>query len=688
MTMRGRKLRDQLNTAIYRAQMRLADAWENYSDFMDRFRLHDPLRCILGLLDEAMTVGLFAFAAFTFIGLQVFNITEGNWLAKSNLSVTFLDYKGNFIGRRGVMHSDEISVDEMPDYLIKAVLATEDRRFFSHWGIDFHGLSRALSHNAQSDGSVQGGSTLTQQLAKNLFLNNERSLSRKIKEAYLALWLECNMSKKEILQLYLDHAYMGGGTFGIAAASEFYFGKDVRSVSLAEAAMLAGLFKAPARYAPHINLPAARARANVVLSNMAASGFLTESQTLEARRHPAAAIPRYKYENSPDYFLDWVFDDIRKSRDSFPSPMLTARTTIDMDLQKAAEESVNYYLQQYGGAFRAAQAAAVVLDTDGAARAVVGGRDYGASQYNRATQARRQTGSSFKPYVYAVAMEHGLTPASKIIDAPIDWNGWRPRNYGRGYAGTIDLTTAFIKSLNTVPVRLVHDYLGRSTKEIVALVKAMGIESPVSGYKTMVLGTDGMTVLDQATGYNVFAAGGIAGSRHSYTEITSSDGKILWDYRHDSPPLRRVLSPKAAAEMNYLLTQVVSRGTGSRARLPMTLAGGKTGTTQNYRDAWFIGFTGNYTAAVWVGNDDFSPMNRLTGGILPAMIWRRIMLYAHQNIKLKPISGIDNSILPGAASVKNDKSDLSDGNSALRLPPQASAVIQAIESDLQKPLPE
>jgi len=677
----------RLNDGLYRLQNRLYDLWENYSVFTGRFRLHGAARRLVGLVDESLNVGLVGLAAFSFIGLAVFDVTKSNWQSKGNLSVTFLDRKGSFIGQRGVLHSEDVSIEAMPDYMIKAVLATEDRRFFDHWGIDFYGLSRALNHNVQANSGVQGGSTLTQQLAKNLFLSNERTLARKIKEAYLALWLECNMSKKEILQLYLDRAYMGGGTFGIASAAQFYFGKDVRTISLAEAAMLAGLFKAPGKYAPHVNLPAARARANVVLSNMVANGFLTEGQVLEARSHPAGVITRYKYEDSPDYFLDWAFDEIRKEGDSFPERVLTVRTTLDRNLQKAAEESVQYHLQQYGKSFRASQAAAVILDTDGSVRAIVGGRSYTMSQFNRATQARRQTGSSFKPYVYAVAMENGLTPRSVVTDAPINWGGWQPRNYGRSYAGAVDLTTAFIKSLNTVPVRLTYQYLHRSTKQIVALLKAAGIESPISGYKTMVLGTDGMTVMDQATGFNMFANGGMAGNRHGFTQITSSEGRVIWDWRRDAPPMRRVLSEQAATYMNYMLVQVTQRGTGGRARLPTTLVGGKTGTTQNYRDAWFVGFTGNYSAAVWVGNDNFSPMNKLTGGIVPAMIWQRMMLYAHQNITIKPIPGVSNTIAATAAGKRQGKEAFNSGGLAQRLPPAASAIIRALNRSLQQPPP-
>ena len=365
----------------------------------------------------------------------------------------------------------------MPDHVIKAVLATEDRRFFEHYGIDFLGLMRAMSENVRANSVVQGGSSLTQQLAKNLFLSNERTIERKVKEAFLAIWLEMNLSKKEILQLYLDRAYMGGGTFGITAAADFYFGKSVKDLNLAEAAMLAGLFKAPAKYAPHVNLPAARARANVVLTNLVQGGFMTDGQVLQARLHPADIVDRGD-RKSPDYFLDWAFDEVKRLTAKSGVRSMVARTTIDMNLQRAAEELVEYNLRQHGKEYGVTEGAMVVMEAGGAVRAIVGGRDYGASQFNRATKALRQTGSSFKPYVYATAMEHGFTPDSVISDGPITWGKWSPKNYGRSYAGGVDLTTALVKSINTVPVRLAKDYL--DIPPIKAMAEAMGVESIVS----------------------------------------------------------------------------------------------------------------------------------------------------------------------------------------------------------------
>ena len=656
--------------------------WERISISSRKLRVRGTKRFLVEIVDESMTLGLIGLTLFVVLGLSVYKATDGDWRAPDEFAMTMLDRHNNIIGQRGAMHAENVAIDDMPDFVIKAVLATEDRRFFDHWGIDFYGLSRALSQNMRANGVVQGGSTLTQQLAKNVFLSNERTFKRKVKEAYLALWLEANLSKKEILQLYLDRAYMGGGNFGIASASKYYFGKDIRDVTLSEAAMLAGLFKAPGKYAPHINLPAARARANVVLSNLVDAGFMGDGEIASARIHPATVVANLN-NDAPDYFLDWTYDEVKKMGDKLPTRMLVVRTTLDLGLQKAAEESIAYHLAQYGKQYHATQASTVILENDGSVRAMVGGLDYAKSQFNRAAHAQRQAGSSFKPYVYAIAMEHGLTPQTIISDAPINWAGWQPRNYGRGYAGRVDLATALVKSLNTVPVRITYQYLDRSTKEIVNLVESMGIESPISSHKTMVLGTSGMTSLDQATGFNVFANGGMAGNRHGFTQILSEDGRVLWDWQRDGENPHRVLSEKATKEINSMLVQVPERGTGRRAALPMTRVAGKTGTSQNYRDAWFVGYTGNYSAAVWMGNDNFSPMNRLTGGVVPAMIWQRMMLYAHHNVELKPLYGVENNISDNNNIIaKTDETPLST-NLPQVLSPAAIAVLEDIDKTLK-----
>ena len=633
------KLDAWLDSTLWNLGFRLVDIWEDITIFFRRFRVKGWKRIPFELAGEALTWGAIGMVAMLALAKPAFEIAKTDWRKKSDYAVTFLDRYGNVIGHRGIIHEDSVPIDELPDHLIKAVLATEDRRFFDHFGIDFLGLFRAITENARAGGVVQGGSTLTQQLAKNLFLSNERSFDRKIKEAFLALWIETHMTKKEILSLYLDRAYMGGGTFGAAAAARFYFNKEITDLTLAESAMLAGLFKAPAKYAPHVNLPAARARANEVLTNLVQGGLMTEGEVIEARRHPATAVDRNMKE-APDFFLDWAYEETLKvaKQKNFNDHSLVVRTTLDMNLQRAAEQAVESGLRQYGETYRVKQGALVMIENGGAVRAMVGGRDYGETQFNRATKALRQPGSSFKVYTYSLAMEKGLTPTSIVVDSPVTWRGWSPQNYGRSYSGSITITTAIAKSINTIPVKLAKDLIG--TEAISKICKAMGVETPIRTDKTIPLGTSELTVLDQATAYAVFPAGGMQSRRHAFTLIQDYDGNVLWDFNHDAPPARRVLTQKAADYMNQMLATIPYTGTARRAALDGVLTAGKTGTTQAYRDAWFVGYTGNFTTAVWFGNDDYTSTNNMTGGSLPAMTFKLLMDYAHQGIELRPIPGV------------------------------------------------
>ena len=633
-----------VDSTLYEAKFAAGDLWEDITIFFRRFRPYGFTRVFFELTSEAFTIGMGGLILMLALALPASDEISDNWLDREEFAVMFLDRYGNEIGRRGILHSEAVPIGELPDHLIKAVLATEDRRFFDHYGLDFLGLARAMTENVRANSVVQGGSTLSQQLAKNIFLTNERTLQRKIKEAFLALWLEANLSKEEILRLYLDRAYMGGGSFGVAAAANFYFDKDIKKVSLAESAMLAGLFKAPAKYAPHINLPAARSRANEVLTNMVQAEFLTEGQVTGARRNPADVVLRTDVD-SPDYFLDWAFQEVKNYiiDNRIPTRSVIVRTTVDLDLQRASEEAIEFFLRQNGRDYNVAESAAVLIENNGAVRAVVGGRDYGVSQFNRATSALRQAGSSFKTYVYSAAMETELTPESIVVDAPITWRGWSPQNYNRRYAGRVNLATALARSINTIPVRITRDYLG-GTKPVLEMARAMGVTSEISPHHTTVLGTSGMTVLDQATGYLTLASGGISGKRHAYTQILSTNGDFIYDRRALENIGTRVLSERADHAMNNMLVNVTEWGTARRAALEGIRVAGKTGTTQAYRDAWFVGYTGNFTAAVWYGNDDYTPTNRLTGGRLPAQTFQRIMTYAHQGIDLLPLTGVPNSI--------------------------------------------
>ncbi|MFK4487863.1 transglycosylase domain-containing protein [Bradyrhizobium sp. USDA 336] len=646
----------RIDSSLFSSAKGIRELYERYSTFMDRFYVGRWKRWVfIEPFSEAATLGLGGLVVMLALAIPAFRETaDEDWLKKSDLAVSFLDRYGNPIGSRGIKHNDSIPLEDFPDVLIKATLATEDRRFYEHFGIDIAGTARALVTNAQAGGVRQGGSSITQQLAKNLFLSNERTIERKVNEAFLAIWLEWRLTKNEILKLYLDRAYMGGGTFGVDGAAHFYFNKSARDVTLAEAAMLAGLFKAPTKYAPHINLPAARARANVVLDNLVDAGFMTEGQVFGARRNPAFAVDR-RDEASPNYYLDYAFDEMRKLVDTFPKSyterVFVVRTAMDANLQKAAEAAVENQLRQFGRDYHATQAATVVADLDGGVRAMVGGRDYGASQFNRATDAYRQPGSSFKPYVYATALLNGYTPNSVVVDGPVCIGNWCPQNYGHSYSGSVTLTQAITRSINVVPVKLSIE-IGRKNEpktqnpakvgraKIVEVARRFGLKAPLPDTPSMPIGSDEVTVLEHAVAYATFPNRGKAVTPHAVLEVRTGAGDLVWRWDRDGPKPRQAIPASVAADMSGMMSHVVSEGTARRAALDGIPTAGKTGTTNAYRDAWFVGFTGNFTCAVWYGNDDYSPTNRMTGGSLPAQTWHDIMLVAHQGVEVREIPGI------------------------------------------------
>ncbi|HSM42844.1 MAG TPA: PBP1A family penicillin-binding protein [Afifellaceae bacterium] len=670
-----------IDSNLHEGGQTLAHAYESVVIFFRRFSFTGYRKLLGELASEGFTLGVAGMLVLLAFGVPAFETIGKDWLAQTEYSVTFLDRYGNEIGKRGILLNDAVDLEDLPDHLIKAVLATEDRRFFEHFGIDVLGTIRAIVENARAGGVVQGGSSITQQLAKNLFLSNERTLQRKIKEAYLALWLEANLSKREILKLYLDRAYMGGGTFGVAAAADFFFGKPPTDLTLAESAMLAGLFKAPTRYAPHINLPAARARANEVLTNMVQAGLMTEGQVVAARRAPATPIERGTVA-SPDYFLDWAFEEVKR-RVGGGNKVLIARTTIDMRLQEAAEAAVESSLRESGDVYNVSQAALVSMEPDGTVRAMVGGRDYGQSTFNRAVNARRQPGSSFKPYVYATALENGYTPESIVVDAPVRIGNWSPKNYSRNYRGRITLKTALTRSINTIPVRL-SIAIGR--QPIADMAKRLGVETPLIVTRALPLGPSEVTVMDMATGYSAFANGGFRAQPHGILNIRTSSGEVLYDRIANPPTLKRALEPSVVNGMVEMLHNVTVAGTGRRAQIPGINAAGKTGTTQAYRDAWFVGFTGNYSTAVWFGNDNFRSTRRLTGGRLPAETWQKYMQVAHLYTEIKPLPGLEPP--PDAAEQIAEAQDSSLENSdeaaigARRLSPVTSRVLKSLEDRL------
>jgi penicillin-binding protein 1A len=548
-------------------------------------------------------------------------------------TIEIVGLDGSMLAQRGEMAGANVPLKELPPYLQNAFIAIEDRRFYSHYGIDPVGILRAAVANVLHRGVSQGGSTLTQQLAKNLFLTQERTLQRKLQEVELALWLERKHSKAEILELYLNRVYFGSGAYGVEAAAQRYFGKSARNVTLAEAAMLAGLVKSPSRLAPNRNPEGAEARAQTVLAAMADAKFITEAQA-------KASIGRLAINVKPagagtiNYVADWigeVLDDLVGQIDQ----SIVVDTTIDPKLQATAEAAVIDELAAKSVKFNVSQGALVAMSPDGAVRAMVGGRNYAESQYNRAVTAKRQPGSAFKPFVYLTAIEQGLNPETIRQDAPLDVKGWKPENYGHEYFGAVTLTQALAMSLNTVAVRL---GLEVGPKNVVRTAHRLGISSKLDANASIALGTSEVSLTELVGAYTPFANGGFGVSAHVVTKIRTLDGKLLYARQADQPS--QVIEPRSVAMMNTMMQETLISGTARKAEIPGWTAAGKTGTSQDFRDAWFIGYTANLVTGVWLGNDDNSPTKKATGGGLPVEVWTRFMKAAHQGV---PVASLPNS---------------------------------------------
>ncbi len=558
-------------------------------------------------------------------------------------NLTILARGGEFIAERG-MRRAYVPFKDLPPNLVKAVLATEDRRFFYHFGLDPIGLARAAAANWRSGEVQQGGSTITQQLAKNLFLKPKRTLARKAEEFILALWLESRFRKQEILELYLNRVYFGGGNYGIGAAAHSYFAKAPQDITLAEAALLAGLIKAPSYYSPTANIARARARAREILRLLAETGQIDINQFAEAASKP----PQLKAPPAKPgfgYVADWVAE-ITPMLTGETSRNLIVETTIDASLQLVARNAVENIMRTKGRTARASEAAVLLITPDGAIRAMIGGRNHAESQFNRAVRAMRQPGSAFKPFIYLAALENGFTPNTPIDDTPIDIGGWRPTNFGNDYRGTITLRSALTHSSNMAAIRLTQ---AAGTSRVVEAANRLGVLSARDVGPTLALGTSETTLLEMTSAFAVFANGGLAVVPEIVERIKDSSGNILFERSKAAPP--RIVSARAVSAMNDMMNSVVAGGTGRSASLDLYPAAGKTGTSQRFKDAWFIGYTAQWVGGVWMGNDNASPMRGVTGGSLPAEIWKELMLKAHEGQMAKPLpgTGIDPALLQRSA---------------------------------------
>lgn len=581
-------------------------------------------------------------------------------------AITVKAVDGSELVTVGDNYGQVIAVEEMPPYLPGAVMAIEDRGFYGHFGLDPRGILRAMWVNLRAGRMVQGGSTISQQAAKNLFLSPDRTLKRKVQELMLAFWLEHRYTKNQIFTLYLNRVYLGAGTYGMEAAAQRYFNRSARDVTVYQAAVLAGLLKAPSRYNPVADPAAAQARAAVVLSAMAETGVITPEQAVAARESGGKAVAGVRRSGLGRYFSDWAVDQVDALLGEV-SDDIVVYTTLDPAIQKAAEASLARILDSEGPKRNAGQGAVVVLSPDGAVRALVGGRDYAASQYNRAVQSLRQPGSAFKPFVYLAAVEAGMQPDDMVEDGPIKIGKWSPTNFEPGYAGQVSLRQALAHSTNTVAVRL-SERVGRRT--VISTADRLGLTIKADSGPSVALGAEETTLLPLVGAYASFANGGYAVVPHGVLEITTRQGQVL--YHRDGSGLGRVISDEAVGAMNDMLAAVIGGGTGRGADIGRP-AGGKTGTSQDYRDAWFVGFTADHVTGVWVGNDDNTPMKKVTGGSLPARVWKDVMTVADKGLPPRALPGRRPQAGDGFSRLFQSIFGSSDSNAAAQPPATGGA---------------
>ncbi|CAN5186390.1 penicillin-binding protein 1A [soil metagenome] len=550
-------------------------------------------------------------------------------------AISYLDRSGALIAVRGSQYAPPVDLDSLPAYVPAAFVAIEDHNFYHHLGFDLGGIIRSLAYNATHHGGpLRGGSTITQQLAKNLFLTPEQSTKRKVQELLLSVWLEWKFKKKQILALYMNRVNFGGGAYGIESAAQRYFNKPASQLSIGESALLAGLLKAPSRYSPVSDQERAARRATIVLDRMVQTRAITLAQEQEAFSRPVIFSKTLSSQHA-QYFVDWVDAQLRAILGGRPEELqkdLVVETTLDLPIDTAAELSASQVVER--DAKQGVQNAAVVaLDSEGRVRAMIGGVSYGQSQFNRAVDAKRQAGSSWKPFVYLTAMENGRTPDVQVMDEPLTIGNWSPHNYTNKYLGQITLATALAQSINTVAARLANEI---GTDAVARTARRLGITSAINTDPAMALGTSSVSPLEMAQAYVPFSNGGIKAPAWGIERIRTADGQIL--YEHHVDQRTAVIANPALSYMNRMMRGVMtSPGTGARAAIKGYDIAGKTGTTSDYRDAWFIGYTGGFVTAVWVGKDDNSPMKKVTGGGAPAEIWRAFMSAALPRLKVAAI---------------------------------------------------
>ena len=537
-------------------------------------------------------------------------------------AVTLLAHDGSKMASLGDLQGRAVNVKDLPTYLPHAVISTEDRRFYNHSGIDLIGVARAMVINLKAGRVVQGGSTISQQAAKNLFLTPDRTFKRKYQELLLAFWLEQKFTKDQILTIYLNRVYLGSGTYGVDAAARKYFSVPATKLTVFQAAIIAGLLKAPSRLNPRTDIKAAISRGKVVLANMVAAGYLTEAAARRAAKSNLRSTHNQPAQKIGRYFVDWISEQVR----GFIGPQsgdVTVQTTFDARLQARVEHQIERYLAQNSKRYGVSQGAAIVMSPEGAVRAMVGGRNYQKSQFNRATQARRQPGSVFKPIVYLTGLENGLLLESRFKDSALSINGWKPRNYDGKYHGEMSLKEALSRSINTIAVK-VSEHVGRGN--VVKTAKRLGITAPLTTSPSLALGTSGVSLIEMTGAFAVLANGGHGIWPFGVEQIKNFSGRVL--YRRQGGGTGRIIERRYVKAMDDMLGEVIRTGTGKKAQL-QRWAAGKTGTSQSFRDAWFIGYTRQYVTGVWLGNDNDAPMKKITGGGLPAIIWQQIMNDAH-----------------------------------------------------------